>query len=84
MTTAWKVRMALDLQRRFCASASSWFDTTPTLPKFKRQIVHAYLSGKTRDGPTKSHDVSRNLIRVWLQKREHARNQTSLARWSTA
>jgi transposase-like protein len=37
---------------------------------FKRQVVHAYLSGETLHGLAKRHDVSRNLIRIWIEKHD--------------
>ena len=38
--------------------------------KFKRQVVQEYLGGETLHSLSKRHDVSRNLIRVWIQKYE--------------
>lgn len=35
---------------------------------FKRQVAQEYLSGETLYGPAKRHDISRNLIRIWIQK----------------
>ena len=35
---------------------------------FKRQVVQEYLSGETMHGLAKRHDLSRNLIRIWVQK----------------
>lgn len=37
---------------------------------FKRQVVQEYLSGETLHGLARVHDVSRNLIRIWVQKYE--------------
>ena len=37
---------------------------------FKRQVVQEYLSGETLHGLAKGHDLSRNLIRIWVQKYE--------------
>src|SRR3954470_17396146 len=37
---------------------------------FKRQVAQEYLSGETLHGLAKRHDVSRNLIRVWVAKYE--------------
>jgi transposase-like protein len=37
---------------------------------FKRQVVQEYLSGETLHGLAKRHDVSRNLIRIWIQKHD--------------
>lgn len=37
---------------------------------FKRQIVQEYLAGETLHGLAKRHDLSRNLIRIWVQKYE--------------
>jgi transposase len=38
--------------------------------EFKRQVVQEYLGGETLHGLGKRHDVSRNLIRIWVQKYE--------------
>src|SRR5215471_21328551 len=38
--------------------------------EFKRQIAQEYLAGETLHGLAKRHDVSRNLIRVWVAKYE--------------
>lgn len=37
---------------------------------FKRQVVQAYLSGETLRGLALRHDLSRNLIRIWIAKHE--------------
>ena len=37
---------------------------------FKRQVVQAYLAGETLRGLALRHDLSRNLIRVWIAKHE--------------
>jgi transposase-like protein len=38
--------------------------------EFKRQVVQEYLAGETLHGLAKRHDISRNLIRIWLQKHD--------------
>jgi transposase-like protein len=38
--------------------------------EFKRQVVQDYLTGETLHGLAKRHDVSRNLIRIWIAKHE--------------
>ncbi len=38
--------------------------------EFKRQVVQEYLAGETLHALSKRHDVSRNLIRIWIQKFE--------------
>jgi transposase-like protein len=38
--------------------------------EFKRQVAQAYLSGETLHGLSKQHDLSRNLIRLWVNKLE--------------
>jgi transposase-like protein len=38
--------------------------------EFKRQVAQAYLSGKALHGLAKQHDLSRNLIRIWVAKLE--------------
>jgi transposase len=36
----------------------------------KRQVAEEYLAGETLHGLAKRHDISRNLIRVWVAKYE--------------
>ncbi len=36
--------------------------------EFKRQVVQEYLGGETLHGLSKRHDMSRNLIRIWVDK----------------
>ena len=36
--------------------------------EFKRQIAQEFLSGDTLHGLEKRHDISRNLIRVWVER----------------
>lgn len=38
--------------------------------EFKRQVVQDYLAGETLHGLAKRHDLSRNLVRIWVQKFE--------------
>ena len=38
--------------------------------EFKRQVAQEYLAGETLHGLAKRHDLSRNLIRIWVQKYE--------------
>ena len=38
--------------------------------EFKRQIAQEFLGGETLYGLARRHDVSRNLIRVWVAKYE--------------
>jgi transposase-like protein len=38
--------------------------------EFKRQVAQDYVAGETLHGLAKRHDLSRNLIRVWVQKYE--------------
>ena len=37
---------------------------------FKRQVVQEFLAGETLHGLAKRHDVSRNLICIWVRKYE--------------
>ena len=37
---------------------------------FKRQVVQGYLAGETLHGLARRHDLSRALIRVWVDKYE--------------
>ena len=34
--------------------------------EFKRQIAQEFIAGETLHGLAKRHDVSRNLIRIWV------------------
>ena len=36
--------------------------------EFKRQVSQEYLAGETLHGLSKRHDISRQLIRVWVEK----------------
>jgi len=38
--------------------------------EFKRQVAQEYLGGETLHGLAKRHDLSRNLIRIWVGKYE--------------
>ena len=38
--------------------------------EFKRQIAQEFIAGETLYALAKRHDVSRNLIRVWVRKLE--------------
>ena len=38
--------------------------------EFKRQVVLEFLGGETLLGLSKRHDISRNLIRLWVAKYE--------------
>lgn len=38
--------------------------------EFKRQVAQEFLAGETLHGLAKRHDVSRNLIRIWVVKFE--------------
>ena len=40
--------------------------------EFKRQVAQEFLSGETLHGLAKRHDLSRNLIRIWVEKYETA------------
>lgn len=35
---------------------------------FKRQVSQEYLGGETLHGLAKRHDLSRNLIRIWVER----------------
>jgi transposase-like protein len=37
---------------------------------FKRQVVGEYHAGETLHALGRRHDVSRNLIRIWIEKAE--------------
>ena len=38
--------------------------------EFKRQVAQEFLAGESLHGLSRRHDVSRNLIRVWVAKLE--------------
>ena len=38
--------------------------------EFKRQVVQEYIAGETLYGLAERHDLSRQLIRVWIEKYE--------------
>lgn len=38
--------------------------------EFKKQVAQEFLAGETLHGLAKRHDISRNLIRVWVEKYE--------------
>jgi len=38
--------------------------------EFKRQVAQEYLAGETLHGLAQRHDISRNLIRVWVARYE--------------
>jgi transposase-like protein len=37
---------------------------------FKRQVAQEYIAGESLHGLGKRHDLSRNLIRIWVAKYE--------------
>ena len=38
--------------------------------EFKRQVAQEFQAGETLHGLAKRHDISRNLIRIWIEKYE--------------
>lgn len=38
--------------------------------EFKRPVAQEYLVGETLHGLARRHDISRNLVRVWVEKYE--------------
>ena len=38
--------------------------------EFKRQIAQEFMAGETLHAVAKRHDISRNLIRIWVKKLE--------------
>ena len=38
--------------------------------EFKRQVAQEYLGGETLHGLAKRHEISRNLVRIWVAKYE--------------
>jgi transposase-like protein len=49
--------------------------------EFKHQVVQEYLGGETMHGLAKRHDLSRNLIRIWVQKYEAGGLDEDAAVW---
>jgi transposase-like protein len=45
--------------------------------EFKRQVAQEFVAGETLLGLAKRHDISRNLIRVWVAKFASATVQPS-------
>ena len=37
---------------------------------FKRQVAQEFIDGETLHGLAKRHDLSRNLVKVWVEKHE--------------
>ena len=50
---------------------------------FKRQVAEEFLAGETLHGLAKRHDISRNLIRVWVAKYEAGGPSTTTRRLPT-
>ena len=44
--------------------------------EFKRQIAQEFVAGETLHGLAKRHDLSRNLIRIWVAKYEAGASTT--------
>ncbi len=44
---------------------------------FKRQVVQEYLAGETLHGLARRHDLSRTLIRIWVDKYEAANPEST-------
>lgn len=40
--------------------------------EFKRQVAQEFLGGESLNGLARRHDISRNLIRIWVAKYEAA------------
>ena len=38
--------------------------------EFKRQVALDFIAGETLHGLAKRHDISRNLVRIWIKKLE--------------
>jgi transposase len=38
--------------------------------EFKRQVAREFLAGETLNGLSRRHDISRQLIRVWVERYE--------------
>ena len=38
--------------------------------EFKRQVAQDFIAGETLHGLAKRHDISRNLIRIWVKRLE--------------
>jgi hypothetical protein len=62
--------LAIDPQAGLSKDESPWPSTDPTAIEFKRQVAQEFLAGETLHGLANRHDLSRNLIRLWVQKYE--------------
>ena len=47
-----------------------WQDTDPTASSSSGRSRRSILAGETLHGLAKRHDISRNLIRIWVEKYE--------------
>ena len=61
---------ALDQPCRVSKVENPWRRTAVTVSSHKRPVVQEYLAGETLHGLAKRHDLSRNLIRIWVRKSE--------------
>ena len=50
---------------------------------FKKQIVQEYAAGATLNGLAREHDLSRNLIRIWVAKAASSILTSSRTLWRT-
>ena len=49
---------------------SPWPSTADYPIEFKRQVAQEYLAGETLHGLAKRHEISRNLVRIWVARCE--------------
>jgi transposase-like protein len=49
---------------------------------FKRQVTEEFIAGETRHALSKRHDISRQLIRIWVGKFEAGATRSRWTRWS--
>ena len=61
--------MVIDLSCRAFKRWKPWPSTAPAV-EFKRQVGQEFVAGETLHSLSSRHDVSRNLIRIWVRKFE--------------
>src|SRR5438270_5007112 len=52
--------------------------------EFKRQVAQEFIAGESLYALSKRHDISRQLIRVWVEKYENDRSDTRHSGWFMA
>ena len=60
--------LTFDRQAGLSKDESSWPGIDPTASNSSVKIAQEFLAGDTLHGLEKRHDLSRNLIRVWVER----------------